>query len=127
MHEVDPAKPARRDAPLAGPNQWPASSGSRETSPTYELGLQGLEDMGLPWPGRPDGAFYVYIDVSGTGLDAMRFCERVLQEAHVALTPGDDFGTCGAARHVRLSYAASQDDLREGLARLKRFVAGLAV
>jgi len=76
------------------------------------LVLQGLEDIGLPVPVRPDGAFYVYIDVSGTGLDAMRFCERVLQEAHVALTPGDDFGTCGAARHVRLSYAASQDDLR---------------
>ncbi|CAH0350738.1 aminotransferase class I/II-fold pyridoxal phosphate-dependent enzyme [Aquabacterium sp. CECT 9606] len=87
------------------------------------LVLQGLEDIGLPVPVRPDGAFYVYIDVSGTGLDAMRFCERTLEEAHVALTPGDDFGACGAAQHVRLSYAASQDDLREGLARLKRFVA----
>jgi aspartate/methionine/tyrosine aminotransferase len=76
---------------------------------------------------RPDGAFYVYIDVSGTGMDAMRFCQRALQEAHVALTPGHDFGTVGGAKHVRLSYAASQDDLREGLARLQRFVAGLAL
>ncbi|MBA4110808.1 MAG: aminotransferase [Leptothrix sp. (in: Bacteria)] len=89
------------------------------------LVLQGLEDIGLPVPVRPDGAFYVYIDVSGTGLNAMRFCERALDETHVALTPGDDFGACGAAQHVRLSYAASQDDLREGLARLKRFVAAL--
>ncbi|MGH6646253.1 aminotransferase class I/II-fold pyridoxal phosphate-dependent enzyme [Aquabacterium sp.] len=91
------------------------------------LVLQGLDDIGLPVPVRPDGAFYVYIDVSGTGLDAMRFCEQALDEAHVALTPGYDFGACGAARHVRLSYAASQDDLHEGLRRLKRFVTGLAV
>jgi aspartate/methionine/tyrosine aminotransferase len=87
------------------------------------LVLQGLEDIGLPVPVRPDGAFYVYIDVSGTGLDAMRFCERALQEAHVALTPGHDFGVAGAGRHVRLSCAASKEDLQEGLARLGRFVA----
>ncbi|RZI85200.1 MAG: aminotransferase class I/II-fold pyridoxal phosphate-dependent enzyme [Rubrivivax sp.] len=90
------------------------------------LVLQGLEAIGLPVPVRPDGAFYVYIDVSSTGLDAMRFCELALEEAHVALTPGDDFGVCGAARHVRLSYAASQSDLAEGLERLKRFIAALA-
>ncbi len=87
------------------------------------LVLQGLEDIGLPVPVRPDGAFYVYIDVSGTGLDAMRFCERALQEAHVALTPGHDFGVVGAGRHVRLSCAASKEDLLEGLARLGHFVA----
>ncbi|MDI1259225.1 aminotransferase class I/II-fold pyridoxal phosphate-dependent enzyme [Aquabacterium sp.] len=87
------------------------------------LVLQGLEQIGLPVPVPPDGAFYVYIDVSGTGLDAMQFCERALQEAHVALTPGHDFGVSGASRHVRLSYAASQADLHEGLHRLKRFMA----
>ncbi len=42
MHEVDPADPARRDDPLAGPNQWPAISGFREAITTYELALQGL-------------------------------------------------------------------------------------
>ncbi len=89
------------------------------------LVLQGLEDIGLPIPVRPDGAFYVYIDVSATGLDAMRFCERALDEAHVALTPGHDFGACEAAKYVRLSYAASQSDLHEGLARLKRFMAAV--
>ncbi len=87
--------------------------------------LQGLADIGLPVPVKPDGAFYVYIDVSGTGLDAMAFCERALQEAHVALTPGQDFGACSGATHVRLSYAASREDLQEGLARLGRFVNGL--
>ncbi|MEK6667658.1 MAG: aminotransferase class I/II-fold pyridoxal phosphate-dependent enzyme [Pseudomonadota bacterium] len=89
------------------------------------LVLQGLQDIGLPVPVKPDGAFYAYIDVSGTGLDAMAFCERALQEAHVALTPGQDFGTCSGATHVRLSYAASREDLQEGLVRLGRFVSGL--
>lgn len=84
--------------------------------------LQGLQDIGLPVPVKPDGAFYAYIDISGTGLDAMAFCERALQEAHVALTPGYDFGACSGATHVRLSYAASREDLQEGLARLGGFV-----
>jgi aspartate/methionine/tyrosine aminotransferase len=89
------------------------------------LVLQGLAEIGLKVPVPPDGAFYVYIDVSSTGLDAMRFCERALQEVHVALTPGHDFGLCSAGTHVRLSYAASTEDLMDGLARLKAFVAGL--
>lgn len=89
------------------------------------LVLDGLAQAGLPVPVRPDGAFYVYIDVSVTGLDAMQFCQRALQEAHVALTPGHDFGHCSAASHVRLSYAASREDLHDGLQRLQRFVASL--
>jgi len=55
----------------------------------------------------------------------MRFCQQALDEAHVALTPGHDFGHCSAATHVRLSYAASREDLQEGLLRLQRFVSGL--
>lgn len=89
------------------------------------LVLEGLAQAGLPVPVQPDGAFYVYIDVSRTGLDAMRFCQQALDEAHVALTPGHDFGHCSAATHVRLSYAASREDLQEGLLRLQRFVSGL--
>ena len=86
------------------------------------LVLDGLARIGLPVPVPPDGAFYVYFDVRGTGLDAMRFCERALDEALVALTPGNDFGLCGGDAHVRLSYAASRDELTEGLARLGGFV-----
>lgn len=97
----------------------------QELAARRALVLQGLADMGLNVPVLPDGAFYVYIDVSGTGLDAMHFCERALQEAHVALTPGHDFGQCSAASYVRLSYAASHADLQEGIARLKAFVTRL--
>ncbi|GAB6901479.1 aminotransferase class I/II-fold pyridoxal phosphate-dependent enzyme [Kineosporia succinea] len=83
--------------------------------------LDGLEAAGLPVPVPPDGAFYVYFDVSGTGLSAWEFCEQVLAEKHVALTPGRDFGRIGAERYVRLSYAASVTELREGLSRLAEF------
>lgn len=97
----------------------------REFAQRRALVLKGLRDIGLPVPVPPDGAFYVYIDVRQTGLDAMGFCEQALQQAHVALTPGHDFGASEAGRFVRLSYAASREDLVEGLARLGRFVAGL--
>jgi aspartate/methionine/tyrosine aminotransferase len=90
-----------------------------------ELVLDGLARIGLPVPVPPDGAFYCYIDVSGTGLGAAEFCERALREAHVALTPGRDFGTHTAETHVRLSYTASMADLREGIDRLGRFMTNL--
>lgn len=89
------------------------------------LVLQGLADAGIRVPVLPDGAFYVYMDVSDTGLDAMQFCQRALVEAHVALTPGYDFGHCSGAQHVRLSYAASREDLQEGMRRLQSFVSTL--
>lgn len=87
--------------------------------------LGGLERIGLPVPVRPDGAFYVYFDVSPTGLSAWQFCELALQEAHVALTPGNNFGETGADTYVRLSYAASSASLEEALRRLGRLMARL--
>lgn len=89
------------------------------------LVLDGLAGIGLPAAVAPDGAFYIYFDVGGTGLDAWTFCERALADAHVALTPGRDFATATAGDHVRLSYAASRVELSEGIARLGRFIAGL--
>jgi aspartate/methionine/tyrosine aminotransferase len=88
------------------------------------LVLDGLAAIGLPVPVEPDGAFYVYVDVSGTGMDAWRFCEEVLQHAHVSLTPGRDFAVSTADTHVRLSYAASRAELSEGIARIGAFLAG---
>ena len=85
--------------------------------------VSGLERIGLPLEVVPNGAFYAYFSVAGTGLDAWTFCERALEEAHVALTPGRDFGPATADTHVRLSYAASREALTEGLSRLGKFVA----
>ncbi len=87
--------------------------------------VSGLERIGLPLEVVPNGAFYAYFSVAGPGLDAWTFCERALEEAHVALTPGRDFGPATADTHVRLSYAASREALTEGLSRLGKFVASL--
>jgi aspartate/methionine/tyrosine aminotransferase len=59
--------------------------------------------------------------VTATGLGAMVFCERLLDEAHIALTPGVDFGYCGANKHICLSYAASIAEIHERLSRLGGF------
>jgi len=89
------------------------------------LVLDELSRIGLSVPAVPNGAFYVYFDVSATGLDSWTFCERALHDAHVALTPGVDFGPHDGHRFVRLSYTASFDDVREGMARLATFVESL--
>jgi aspartate/methionine/tyrosine aminotransferase len=89
------------------------------------LVLKRLRKMGLSVPVEPDGAFFVYIDVSPTGLGAWEFCERVLDESHVALTPGKDFGVTGADTYVRLSYAASIFELNEAMDRLSGFMSRL--
>tara|TARA_R110002153_G_scaffold52597_1_gene147358 strand:+ start:8110 stop:9285 length:1176 start_codon:yes stop_codon:yes gene_type:complete len=92
-----------------------------------QLVLAGLQKCGLHVPVQPDGAFYVYIDVSNTGLCAMTFCERALQEAHVAMTPGNDFGEYQGDSYVRLSFASAESELQEGLVRLGGFMAKLAL
>lgn len=84
-------------------------------------GLASIPALDVPVP--PDGAFYVYVDVSGSGMSASEFCDRALTQARVALTPGKDFGDRDAERYVRLSYATGEDELRTGLARLGEFLA----
>nr|WP_165777309.1 aminotransferase class I/II-fold pyridoxal phosphate-dependent enzyme [Bifidobacterium primatium] len=97
----------------------------REFLARRKVVVEGLADIGLPLEVRPTGAFYVYFDISSTGLDSWTFCERLLDEYDVALTPGRDFAVATADTHVRLSYAASRDALREGLRRVKLFCDGL--
>jgi len=76
---------------------------------------------------KPEGAFYVYPNVGGAlekaGMeDATAFAERLLEEVHVALVPGPAFGT---REHVRISYATSQEQIDEGLRRMKQFISHL--
>jgi len=68
------------------------------------------------------GAFYVYVDVSAYTDDSLAFCTQVLDKAGVAITPGLDFDPVKGHHWVRLSYARSTDDIREGLARLATFM-----
>ena len=82
-------------------------------------GLQAIEGITLL---PPEGAFYAFPDISAFGLDSMTFCERLLEEQGLAVVPGGAFGD---DRCIRLSCAASDDTINDGLARLKRFLAGL--
>ncbi|HEX7037863.1 MAG TPA: aminotransferase class I/II-fold pyridoxal phosphate-dependent enzyme [Pseudomonadales bacterium] len=78
----------------------------------------GLESLGFRIPARPAGAFYVYVDVSRTGIDAMTFCERLLERHHVAVTPGLDFGRRDAERFVRFAFTTGEADIDLGLERI---------
>jgi aspartate/methionine/tyrosine aminotransferase len=70
---------------------------------------------------RPAGAFYAFPRVEGTGLSAVELADRLLEEAGVVTLPGTGFGVEGEG-HLRLSYANSRDNLREGLRRMHEFL-----
>ena len=74
---------------------------------------------------RPDGAFYAFPDVSGTGLTGAELADRLLREAGVAVLAGSGFGQAGA-NHIRLSYATSRENLREALVRMRSVIEPLA-
>lgn len=74
---------------------------------------------------RPVGAFYVMIDVSKTGLTGQAFSDRLLHETYTAVVPGTCFGAA-YTHSVRLSFATSDDNIREGLARMKAFISRLS-
>ena len=85
--------------------------------------VKGFQDMGLPIA-VPEGAFYVFPDISQTGLSDESFCEQLLEQQHVAVVPGSAFGTCGANR-IRCSYASSKETIQEALRRIKLFLDSL--
>jgi len=103
----------------AGPD---AARMRQEYAARRQIVLDGLAAMGLPQPVPPTGAFYVLIDVRRYSHDSLALAFDLLRQARVALTPGIDFGSNGEG-HLRLSYATRRDRLREGLARLERFLA----
>ena len=86
------------------------------------LMLEGLPDAGFDRIAPPDGAFYVYADISHLTNDSLGFCKQILDQAGVAVTPGMDFDKQRGNGTLRFSYARSTDDIREGLKRLKAFM-----
>lgn len=70
---------------------------------------------------KPRGAFYVFPDISGTGLDAESFAMNLLEQEKVAVVPGFAFGECGKG-HIRCSYAASIENITEAVTRIEKFV-----
>lgn len=71
----------------------------------------------------PDGAFYIYADVSEMTSDSLAFAAEILEKAGVAVTPGLDFDPRRGAQTLRFSYARATEDIREGLRRLTDFMA----
>ncbi len=80
--------------------------------------LQRLPRIGLPRFAPPDGAFYIYADVSHLTDDSAAFCARMLEEAGVAVTPGVDFDRRRGATAIRISYAGPEARVALGLERL---------
>ncbi|MBD3663046.1 pyridoxal phosphate-dependent aminotransferase [Sulfitobacter aestuariivivens] len=87
------------------------------------LMLTGLAEAGFTDIAPPDGAFYVYADVSAFTDDSRAFAAEILERAGVAVTPGLDFDPARGHATLRFSYARSTADIEEGLGRLKTFMA----
>ena len=80
----------------------------------------GLTNAGLKCF-EPKGAFYIFPDITSTGLTSEEFAEQLLMKEHVALVPGNAFGECGEG-YVRCSYATSVAKISEAIARIEHFV-----
>ena len=87
-----------------------------------KLMIKGLKDSGFSKISSPDGAFYIYADVSKFCNDSLEFANRVLKEAKVAITPGLDFDTNRGNSTIRFSYARSTEDIIKGLEKLNIFM-----
>ena len=81
-------------------------------------GLNSIEKISCLNPG---GAFYVFPDIRETGLKSQEFAEQLLESKGVGVCAGNDFGEAGEG-FVRLCYATSQDEIKEGIKRIKEFV-----
>jgi len=84
--------------------------------------LPALRSLGFGIPAEPDGAFYIYADITALAGDSWQFCFDVLERTGVCFVPGRDFGRAAPERFVRLSYATSMDAIDEALERLASFL-----
>jgi aminotransferase len=85
--------------------------------------VAGLNRIGLSCH-VPEGAFYAFPSVKGTGLSDVEFAEQLLKEQKIAVVPGSVFGE-GGEDHLRCAYAVSRKDLSEALGRMETFISGL--
>jgi aspartate/methionine/tyrosine aminotransferase len=122
---ISPPAPAQHGALAAfTPEVWAVVEDRRQAFlERRDLLVGGLRSIGFGVPARPEGAFYVYADISAFDADARAFARRLLHDAGVAVTPGLDFGTHGADRHVRFSYTTSLEQIQEGLDRMAAYLA----
>lgn len=89
------------------------------------LMIKGFQDMGIPCT-EPEGAFYVFPDIRGTGLASEEFARRLVEEYKVAVVPGGCFGKAGEG-FVRCCYATDTDRIKTAMKHIKDFVGTLAI
>ncbi len=82
--------------------------------------LPALRELGFGIAVEPEGAFYLYADISAFGGDAFAFCQHMLETQFVAITPGLDFGRYQAAHHVRFAYTQDLPQLEAAVERIAR-------
>ena len=85
--------------------------------------VPALKRLGLDVPVMPDGAFYAWADCSRFSNNSWDFCFELMRSAHLALTPGRDFGRAGVERYLRLSFANALTELEEAVRRLEGVLA----
>ena len=110
-------------AALGALDSYPELNQNVETYKTNRAMLtEQLPKLGLANFAPPDGAFYFYVDVSEYTDNSVNFANEILDEVNVAVTPGIDFDPDRGLKTIRLSYACSTPDLKEGLRRLNNFM-----
>ncbi|WP_298401799.1 aminotransferase class I/II-fold pyridoxal phosphate-dependent enzyme [Sphingobium sp.] len=83
-----------------------------------QLLLDALPTLGLAQIAPPDGAFYIYADISHLTNDSLSFCQKLLRETGVATAPGIDFDPVDGHRFIRFSFAVSTDRVEDAIARM---------
>lgn len=86
--------------------------------------LPALREIGFDIPVAPEGAFYIYANIERFSDDSQQFCQDMLVNHGIALTPGADFGHHEAKKHVRFAYTTSMEQLQKGVQRLREALAG---
>lgn len=82
--------------------------------------LPALREIGFEIAAEPAGAFYIYANIEKFSDDSQAFCRWLLEEHGVAVTPGADFGSHLAAKHIRFAYTTSMEQLEKGVERLRK-------
>lgn len=83
--------------------------------------ISRLKEMGFKIEVEPKGAFYIFADARKFSKDSYKFAFEILENAHVGVTPGVDFGTAGEG-YIRFSYANSLENIKEGMNRLETYL-----
>jgi aspartate/methionine/tyrosine aminotransferase len=117
---ISPPAPAQWGGVAAfTPEVWAEVERRRlEFQARRDLMVAGLREIGFAVPVSPAGAFYIYADCHRFGNDSSAVAARLLDQAGVAVTPGNDFGVNGAERHLRVSYTTARPQLEAALERM---------